>query len=124
MSLRFQTTYQVLQGDDLGSATYWNLRLQDIDVRLNAVESYAATINGMADSVAAAGIARINTTLGPYMDSLTAEVNATSVTVAALEALVVTDQNNVIGQLDTILATAQTLIANLESLGTIQDGTF
>ena len=48
MTLRYATTYIVKAGDNLGAASYWNLRLQDIDIRLNAVESYTADINAAA----------------------------------------------------------------------------
>jgi hypothetical protein len=124
MSFRFQSTYIVKTNDDLGSPTYWNTRFQDIDIRINACESYAATINSAVDSVIAQGINRVNTTVTPLVDSITAQINTLTANVATLENLVVTDQNSVVSQLNTLLATAQTLVANLQSLGTIQDGTF
>jgi hypothetical protein len=124
MSLRFQSTYIVKINDDLGSQTYWNTRFQDIDVRLNFVESYAAQINAQADSVGALGLSRINSEIQPVVDAITAQVASLTTTVTNLQNLVVEDQNNVVGQLNALLVTAQTLVANLQSLGTIQDGTF
>jgi uncharacterized iron-regulated protein len=124
MALRFNSTYKVNINDDLGSTTYWNVRFQDIDVRLNAVESYTATINSIADQVAAQGIARINATVQPFMDGLVAQLNALTTTVASLQNSVLVDQGNLTDQLNTLLAEGQTLIDNLESLGTISDGTF
>ena len=124
MSFRFQTTYIIKTGDDLGSQSYWNTRFQDIDVRLNFVESYAAQITAQADSVGALGLARINSEIQPVVDTITAQVAALTTTVTDLQNLVVADQNNVVGQLNTLLAQAQALVANLQSLGVIQDGTF
>ena len=124
MSYRFQSTYIVRVNDDLGSATYWNTKFQDIDLRLNFVESYAAQITASSDSIIALGLSRINTTVQPVLDALIIDFNNLTVSVDALQNLVVTDQDNVVGQLNTLLATAQTLVANLQSLGTISDGTF
>src|ERR1700729_1811072 len=119
MSFRFQSTYIVKIGDDLGSATYWNLRLQDIDLRLNATESYAATINASADSISTLGIARINADIQPAITAIEAQIAALSTSVTTLQGLVITDQNNITTQLAAILVTANGLLANLESLGTI-----
>lgn len=124
MALRFASTYQVNVNDDLGSATFWNVRFQDIDVRLNAVESYTSTINDIEDQVVAQGINRINTTIQPFMDGLVAQLNTLTTTVASLQNSVLTDQGNLNDQLNTLLTEGQTLIDNLESLGTISDGTF
>lgn len=121
---RFQSTYKVSVNDDLGSATFWNNRFQDIDLRINLTESYAATINGAVDEVISQGLNRINSTVQPLIDSATSQINTLTGEVTSLQNIVVTDQNSVIGQLNTLLATAQTLVANLQSLGTIQDGTF
>jgi hypothetical protein len=124
MAFRYQSTYIVKTGDDLGSATYWNTKFQDLDLRINLTESYAAQINAQADSVGALGLARINSEIQPVVDTITAQVATLTTTVTNLQNLVVTDQNNIVGQLNALLATAQTLVANLQSLGTIQDGTF
>jgi hypothetical protein len=124
MSFRFQSIYKVSVNDDLGSATFWNSRFQDIDVRLNATESYSATIDDAIAEVIALGLARVDTTIQPSIDTLTTEINTLTTSVAALQNIVVTDQNNVINQLNTLLTTAQTLVANMQSLGTISDGTF
>lgn len=124
MTFRFQSTYIVKVGDDLGSPTYWNTKFQDIDVRLNFVESYASQITSQADDVATLGLARINSQIQPVVDAINAQVATLSTSVTNLQALVISDQNNITSQLDALLATAQTLVANLQSLGTVQDGTF
>jgi hypothetical protein len=121
---RFQSTYIVKVNDDLGSPTYWNARFQDLDLRINATESYAATITTAADEVSNVGLTRINATIQPLIDSITTQITTLTASVTALEALVLTDQNNITLQLNTLLATANTLVANLESLGVVQDGTF
>ena len=123
---RFDSVYRVNNNDDLGSPSYWNQRFQDIDVRVNSVENATLTaqIQSAVDLVTQAGIARINDTITPLINNTTANVNALQADVTALQELVVTDQNNVISQLNSILTQAQAILSNLETLGTIQDGTF
>ena len=124
MSFRYQSSYIVKSGDDLGSATYWNTRFQDIDLRLNFTESYSATINTAADNVTAVGIDRINNTLNPFMNSIIAQIATLSTSIDGLQGQIIADQDSVVIQLNALLAQGQTLIANLQSLGTISDGTF
>lgn len=124
MSFRFQSTYIVKIGDDLGSQTYWNTRFQDIDLRINATESYTATINNAVDEIASLGIARIDSEIQPAVTAIQNQITTLGASVTALQNLVVSDQNNITSQLGALLVTAQTLIANLQSLGTISDGTF
>lgn len=124
MSFRFQSTYIVKVNDDLGSPTYWNTRFQDIDLRLNATESYASQIDASANEISTLGIERVNSAIQPTINNLNAQIVTLSTAVSNLQGLVITDQNNITNQLAALLTTAQTLIANLESLGTIADGTF
>jgi flagellar hook-basal body complex protein FliE len=122
--LNFARVYEVAAGDDLGSSTFWNQRFQDIDLRLNAVEAFTNVANDASDQIINAGIARINTSFQPLLNSLIVQVNETTTAVAALEATVVTDQNSVTAQLTALLAAAQGLVTNLEGLGTVDGGTF
>lgn len=124
MAFHFQTLYQVNNGDDLGSGTYWNQRFQDIDLRLNAVEAYASTINASADSVTTQALDRVNNIVNPYITSLEDQINSLSSQVSSLQSSVVTDQDNVNNQLAALLAQGQTLVNNLSSLGDLSDGTF
>lgn len=124
MAFRFNTVYIVKINDDLGSATYWNTRFQDIDLRLNAVEIYAATINNAVDEITTLGIARINSDIQPAVNAIQANIATLATSVTSLQNTVISDQNNITSQLSALLVTAQTLIANLESLGTVADGTF
>lgn len=120
----YESLYEVNNGDDLGSASYWNLRFQDIDLRLNAVEAYAGTINSAADSVTTQALDRVNNIVNPYITSLENQINSLSSQVSSLQSSVVTDQNNVNSQLSALLAQGQTLVNNLSSLGDLSDGTF
>lgn len=126
MTFRFDSYYRVNVNDDLGSPVYWNQRFQDIDVRVNALESSSLVLQiaGAVDQVTQAGIARINDTITPVINTATANVTALQTSVTALQNLVVTDQNSIISQMNALLAQAQGIVNNLQTLGTIQDGTF
>lgn len=124
MSFRFDTVYKVNVNDDLGSATFWNTRFQDIDLRLNSVELYASTIDSTVTQVTNDALARVNTIVNPYITSLETEINGLSAQVTSLQDSVVTDQNNVNQQLNALLAQGQVLVNNLASLGSLSDGTF
>lgn len=124
MSFRFLTVYQVSVGDDLGSASYWNARFQDIDLRLNAVEQYSSTIDSTVATVTDQALAQVTTLVDPYINSLESQINGLSTQVSALNNSVLTDQANVTSQLNALLAQGQTLVDNLSSLGALSDGTF
>lgn len=124
MSFRFATVYQVNNGDDLGSATYWNTRFQDIDIRLNAVEAYSTTIQDTVTQVSDDALARVNDIVDPYITSLEDQINTLSASVTALQSSVVADQNNVNSQLSALLVQGQALVDNLSNLGAVSDGTF
>lgn len=124
MTLRYETTYKLKPGDDLGDPIFWNSRLQDIDLRLNAAEGQFAKFDAGSQSIIDAGINRINTTLQPIITAAQNQVNDLAGQVASLQAQVLTDQGNLTAQLNSLLAQAQTLVANLESLGSIDGGTF
>lgn len=124
MSLNFERFYKVKPNDDLGSSTFWNSRFQDIDLRLNAAESQFDKFDTASQAVIDAGILRINTTFQPLLDSLITQTNTTTAAVVALQNTVITDQDSITVQLNALLSQAQALVANLQSLGTIEGGTF
>ncbi len=59
--------YQVRRGDNLGDPDFWNLRLQDIDVRLGARENDAALIDAAIGAMLAVGMQRLNDTFAPLI---------------------------------------------------------
>jgi hypothetical protein len=122
--MKFNASYRVENGDDLGSAPYWNGRLSDIDARLNAVESFAADVDQAAQQVIDAGLARISSTLQPSIGAASAQVAALAATVAALGSQVTADQNGVTTQLNDLLAEATVLTGALEGLEVLDGGTF
>lgn len=121
---RYDSVYIVNAGDDLGSSSYWNFKFKDIDIRLNSVEAFTSDAEVASQTIIDAGISRINDTIQPYLDSLTTQANALAITVSSLQGQVLTDQGNLTAQLANLVATANAIIANLESLGTIDGGTF
>ena len=127
----YDSLYKVSNGDDLGSATYWNGRFQDLDLRLNTVEGYSQDITDAINSVTQLGLERVNLTIDPFITTLIDQINALSAQIAglstqvtSLENQVITDQNSVTNQLNALLAQAQAEVNNLQSLGAISDGTF
>jgi len=129
--LHYDSLYKVNNGDDLGSATFWNGRFQDIDLRLNLTESYSQNITDAINSVTTLGLERLNLTIDPAISALIDQLNtlqgqvATATTqVTALQNQVITDQNSITAQLNALLAQAQGLVNNLQSLGSVQGGTF
>lgn len=121
---RYDTVYKVKVNDDLGSPTYWNTRLQDIDLRLNSCEQYASTISDTVDQVTDDALARVNDIINPYITALETQINGLVTQVNGLQDLVITDQNNINQQLNNLLTQGQTLVDNLANLGAISDGTF
>lgn len=122
--LRFDLAYKVQIGDDLGSPTYWNSRWQDIDVRVNACESFTGSIDQAISDVIAQGLNRIDTTLVPIINTLVDQVNSLTAEVDNLENTVVSDQQSVTQQLQALLTQAQGIVNNLQTLGAVQGGTF
>ena len=122
--LRYDLAYKVQIGDDLGSPTYWNSRWQDIDVRVNACESFTGSIDQAISDVIAQGLNRIDGTLVPIINNLVDQVNQLTAEVANLQGTVLTDQQSVTTQLNALLAQAQAIVNNLQTLGTVQGGTF
>lgn len=121
---RFDSTYKVKVNDDLGSATFWNNRFQDIDLRINFTENYAETINSAVEELVVRGLAQVNAAINPGLSTLNAQLVTLTNNVTALENLVIADQTDVVDQLNALLVTAQTLVAAMQGLGTISDGTF
>jgi hypothetical protein len=121
---RYSSLYVVKPGDNLGSASYWNPRFQDLDLRLNEVESFTSNIDDAAQQVIDAGIYRIDNTFQPALNALIAEIGTLSGSVAELQDTVIADQNNITVQLNALLSTAEGLVAELESLATIDGGAF
>ncbi|PYF05042.1 hypothetical protein BJ122_102268 [Rhodopseudomonas faecalis] len=64
---RFDQLYRVWRGDNLGSAEFWNVRLKDIDIRLDARERDAEKIDRAAQELIAIGIQRVNVTFNPLI---------------------------------------------------------
>lgn len=121
---RYLSTYQVQNGDDLGSATYWNTRFYDIDVRLNSCEIYASTITDAVDNITTLGLARINDAIQPYVTTLEGQITGLQIQINGFANTIISDQADVISQLNTLLAQGQTYVTNLQTLGTVSDGTF
>jgi hypothetical protein len=113
MASNFERLYRVRDGDNLGSAQYWNTRFQDIDLRIGVAEGQFYRIDEAVAEVTAAGIKQINESLAPVINDLAAQV-------ATLSTQVV-DIND---ELNGYIQQAQDLIANLESLGQVDGGTF
>jgi phosphopantetheine adenylyltransferase len=111
--LRFSTVYIIKVGDDLGSPTYWNTRLRDIDVRLNAVEAFTNVANNASQQIIDTGVARINDTLQPAITAAQAEVVSLSGSVS-----------NVNSILTGLVSEAQGIVNTLQSLAVVDGGTF
>jgi hypothetical protein len=122
--LRYSTTYEVKVKDNLGAPSYWNIRLQDIDVRLNAVETLSSQWDTASQEIINAGIDRINNTLQPAIDAFILQLNTLSSSTASLQATILGDQANVTETLNNLLLEATAIVSNLESLGTVDGGTF
>ena len=124
MSLRYSTTYKISKGVNLGDPQTWNVRFQDIDLRLNVMESQYAKFDAVSDQIIALGIDRINTTFQPLLNALTEQVNSLSSTVVQLQNDIVEHGDTVNSQLDDILSSAQAILSDLESSGELADGSF
>lgn len=120
----YDSLYQIRKDDDLGSASFWNLRFRDIDLRLNTVESFTARIDTAVSEVETAGLNRINTTLTPYVDALVDRFNELQGQVEDLTDVATVDVASTTATLNGLIAQAQTLVNNLQSLGSVQGGTF
>jgi hypothetical protein len=100
------------------------MRFQDIDVRLNSVETLANQWNTASQEIIDAGINRINNTLQPAIDAAISQLNTLSIETALLQGSVVSDQANVTETLSNLVSEATAIVSNLESLGTVDGGTF
>lgn len=124
MTLRYDTFYKIKVGNNLGDPNFWNPILEDIDLRLNAAELQYAKFDSAAQSIIAAGIDRINNTLQPLINAQVTAVNNLAAQVAALNDSINSESGSTTAQLNALLAEAEAAVANLESLGVIDGGTF
>lgn len=124
MALRFNDLYRVKAKDNLGSSQFWNTRLQDLDLRMNAMEAYTSSFGAAADQIIAAGISRIDDQLQPLVNSLVDQVNTLSDQAAALQDFVLTGQANLNDQLNALVAQAQALVDALNTTGDVDGGSF
>ena len=122
--LLFNSVYQVIDGDDLGEAAYWNTRLQSLDERLNSVEGYSADITAAINSVTETGLAYLTDTVNPVVATLVNQVDSLTTNVNSLQEALITDQDNLNSQLTALLATGNSLITSLETQLVVDGGTF
>src|SRR5262245_37138650 len=124
MALRFDHHYKIKQGDDLGDPLFWNTRLQDIDLRINALEAGYTKIATAPQELIGLGLDRINNTFQPLLNDLTNTVTSLQMQVTTLTDELNAESGTVTEQLNSIIAQASDLLAELEGLGTIDGGTF
>jgi hypothetical protein len=67
MPQRFEPSYKVTRGDNLGDPEFWNRRFQDVDLRLASRESDAENLARAADILLAVGLQRLNDTFTPLI---------------------------------------------------------
>ncbi len=85
MAQRFDSSYKVARGDNLGDPEYWNRRLQDLDLRLDARERDADNIASAADVLVALGLQRLNDTFSPLIANAQAQVAAAQAAVNEIQ---------------------------------------
>jgi hypothetical protein len=64
---RFETTYKVKTRDNIGSSAYWNVRLEDIDVRFHLLETNYGDLEKIGESITALGLERLDNGLTPII---------------------------------------------------------
>jgi hypothetical protein len=67
MSRRYETIYRVKRRDNLGDPDYWNVRLEDIDRRVDANEAALTNLDDVAARVEGAAFDRINNVITPIV---------------------------------------------------------
>lgn len=80
---RFEGAYQVKRGDNLGDASYWNKRLQDLDLRLHARELDADALKKATDDFQSLALSRINDTLVPVVQQAIEQLSEVGAVLAA-----------------------------------------
>jgi hypothetical protein len=86
MAQRFDSSYRVARGDNLGDPDYWNVRLKDLDLRLHARELDADNIAHAADDLVAAGLQRLNDSIAPVLQQTAEEAAQIAALSAQVEA--------------------------------------
>jgi hypothetical protein len=124
MTSRFAAVYQVGNSDELGAPGFWNERFSDIDRRLAAIEAYQRSAAAAPSVIVDRGVARIDDTLQPLIDSKVSAVSDLTSSVSSLQGQVLSAQNSLTTQLASVISTAQNQIAFLQSLGTVDGGAF
>lgn len=122
--LRFKAVYQIIAGVDLGDPATWNVRFSDIDSRLNALEQAYPQFTAAQNDLITQGIAQLNLQVTDQLDPLQAQINTMQTTVNGLQTTINDQMNSVTTQLNDLLTTAQGIVSDLESLGTVDGGTF
>ena len=82
MSRRFDF-YQVKRNDNLADPTYWNRRLEDIDLRIAAREADAENIDEATANLEALGLQRLNETFTPLILDAQERLNTIGVSFSA-----------------------------------------
>lgn len=65
--MRRSDFYKVRRGDNLGDPDYWNKRLDDLDVRIDANERGFVRVDNSLDEVIALALSRLDNTLNPLI---------------------------------------------------------
>ena len=67
MGRQFEKKYRLKTGDNLGDPSFWNLRLEDIDLRLAKSELALDDLDAVANRVEGAALDRINNVVTPIV---------------------------------------------------------
>ena len=83
--------YRINRGDNLGDPEFWNIRLEDVDLRVGRVEDQLQDLDAIANRVEAAALTRINEVVTPLvieaqtrLASIPSLFSATSVSTASV----------------------------------------
>lgn len=75
MPLRFDTTYRIDRGENLGDPEVWNKRFQDLDLRLGKAEEGEDRRDSVAEALVQLTLDRVNQTILPAYNQLVELVN-------------------------------------------------
>jgi hypothetical protein len=114
MSIRYDV-YRIKRGDNLGDPEFWNVRFQELDLRLHARELDGQKIDTAVDQITTVALERINTTFLNFLADTTNRMSE-------IEAQFDTMQTEIASSVQAVQALADQIDDLVQ--GIIDDGTF
>jgi hypothetical protein len=124
VSFRYASTYVINVGTNLGDPNTWNVRFQDLDLRLNSAESQFSKFDAAVAGLTASGISRLNDNISPLLTAIQANINILDTQANNLNTNIPALEAQLTDQLNTLIASAEATIAQLAALTVVDGGSF